>query len=273
MAKRKTPPAESARVVRVGRPSAPAQPHKVQAARAISSTGVSRYNQLVTLFRRHIATGRWKVGEQIPTIGDLATEHWVARETVRRALDILAREKLIERFRAKGTFVTHHPEESMWCEVETDWAGLLRARRGATIETLAETRNQQPPLVPDFSGKLAKSYRYFRRRHWRKGEPFLISEMYIDEALFKRAPRNAIASKTGLQFLSEVPGLELADFRQTLTIGSADMVTAERLQLELNAPVAYMRRFAFDKDNRLVFTGETIYRGDVFWLSMKLKPE
>ena len=161
----------------------------------------------------------------------------------------------------------------MWCEVETDWAGQLRARRGATIETLAEKRNQQPPLVPDFSGKLAKSYRYFRRRHWRKHEPFLISEMYIDEALFKLAPRNKIAGPTGLQFLAEVPGLNLADFRQTLTIGSADMVTAERLQLELNAPVAYMRRFAFDKDNRLVFTGETIYRGDVFWLSMKLKPE
>jgi hypothetical protein len=34
-----------------------------------------------------------------------------------------------------------------------------------------------------------------------------------------------------------------------------------------------MRRYAFDKTNRLVFTGETIYRGDVFWLSMKLKPD
>lgn len=273
MAKPGIPSTRSAPSERSQKQASRAQPRKSEEARAVSGTGVSRYNQLATLFRRHISTGRWKVGEQIPTIGDLATEHWVARETVRRALDILAREKLIERFRAKGTFVTHHPEEQMWCEVETDWAGLMRVRRGATIETLAEKRHQQPPLVPDFSGKLAKSYHYFRRRHWRNEEPFLLSEMYIDETVFKRVPKNAISHKTGLQFLSEVPGLELADFRQTLTIGTADVMTAERLQLDLNAPVAFMRRYAFDKDGKLVFTGETIYRGDVFWLSMKLKPE
>jgi GntR family transcriptional regulator len=264
---RKSPKARSSQ------PAAPGKQNgKTESLFAAGSTGVSRYKQLATLFRRHISTGRWKVGEQIPTIGDLAVEHGIARETVRQALDILADEKLIERFRAKGTFVTHHPEEQMWCEVETDWAGLLRARRGATIETLAEKSNQQPHLVPDFSGKLAKNYRYFRRRHWRNDEPFLLSEMYIDEEVFKRVPRNSIASKTGLQFLSEVPGLELMDFRQTLTLGSADMMIAEKLNLELNAPVAFMRRYAFDKNNRLVFTGETIYRGDVFWLSMKLKP-
>jgi GntR family transcriptional regulator len=273
MVKVRHAPARSERSESYKRLSPSQSRQETQSASAVSSSGVSRYNQLATLFRRYISAGRWKVGEQIPTIGDLAAELQVARETVRRALDVLANEKLIERFRAKGTFVTHHPEESMWCEVETDWAGLLRARRGATIETLAEKRNQTPPLAPDFSGTLAKHYHYFRRRHWRNDEPFLLSEMYIDESIFKRVPRSAIANKTGLQFLSEVPGLKLADFRQTLTIGAADIVTAEKLQLNLNAPVAFMRRFAFDKDGQLVFTGETIYRGDVFWLSMKLKPE
>jgi GntR family transcriptional regulator len=253
----------------------PSRPQSGRSETVLSNAGagVSRYKQLATLFRRHISTGRWKVGEQIPVIEDLASEHGVAKATVRQALDLLAAERLIERFRAKGTFVTHHPEEQMWCEVETDWAGLMRVRRDATIETLAEKANQHPPLVPDFSGTLAKSYRYFQRRHWRNNEPFLLSEMYIDSAVFKHVAPGSIASMTGLQFLSQVPGLELADFRQTLTIGSADMFTAEMLNLDLNAPLAFMRRYAFDKNNRLIFTGETIYRGDVFWLSMKLKPE
>jgi DNA-binding FadR family transcriptional regulator len=48
---------------------------------------------------------------------------------VRQALDFLAKEKLIERFRAKGTFVTHHPEEQMWCEVETGLAYGAFCRR------------------------------------------------------------------------------------------------------------------------------------------------
>jgi GntR family transcriptional regulator len=236
-------------------------------------SGISRYIQLATLFRRHISTGQWKIGEQIPTIEELAVSHGVATATVRQALAILASEKLIERFRAKGTFVTHHPEEQLWCEVRSDWKGLLRTRQGATIETLWEKKGQKPPLVPEFAGKIGNAYRHLRRRHWRNGEPFLLSEMFIDEALFKRVPRNALASKTGLQFISEVPGLKLADFRQIVTIGSADVIIAEKLRLDLNAPVAFVRRYVSDKNNRLVFTGETTYRGDVFFLSMRVNPE
>jgi GntR family transcriptional regulator len=86
-------------------------------------------------------------------------------------------------------------------------------------------------------------------------------------------PRNTLASKTGLQFISDVPGLKLADFRQVVTIGSADVMIAEKLKLDLNAPVAFVRRYISDKNNRLVFTGETTYRGDVLFLSMRLSPE
>jgi GntR family transcriptional regulator len=238
-----------------------------------AGSGVSRYIQLATLFRRHISTGQWKIGEQIPTIEDLAESHGVATATVRQALAILASEKLIERFRAKGTFVTHHPEEQLWCEVRSDWKGLLRTRQGATIETLWEKKNEKLPLVPEFAGKLANSYRHLRRRHWRNNEPFLLSEMFIDEALFKIGPRNVLANKTGLQFISEVPGLELDDFRQIVTIGSADIVIAEKLKLDLNAPVAFVKRYVSDSNHRLIFTGETIYRGDVFFMSMRVNPK
>lgn len=71
---------------------------------------VSRCKLLAALFHLPISTGLWKVGEKIPTIKELATNYGVAPETVRQALDILATAKLVERFRAKGTFVTNHSE-------------------------------------------------------------------------------------------------------------------------------------------------------------------
>src|SRR3546814_1229236 len=70
-------------------------------------TGIPRYLQLSTLFRRMIASGEWQVGSQIPTVEELAAEYGVARATVRQALGILNGEGLIERYRAKGTFVTY----------------------------------------------------------------------------------------------------------------------------------------------------------------------
>jgi GntR family transcriptional regulator len=54
-------------------------------------------------------------------------------------------------------------------------------------------------------------------------------------------------------------------------IGTADMETAERLKLPLNAPIACVHRSVADHSGCLVFTGEGIYRGDVVRIDMKLR--
>ena len=61
----------------------------------------------------------WAVGQQIPTVEELAAECGVARATIRQALDLLEGEGLIERYRAKGTFVRERAHEQLWCEVAT----------------------------------------------------------------------------------------------------------------------------------------------------------
>ena len=71
----------------------------------LDQSAVSRYLQLATLFRRRVETGEWAVGSQIPTVDELAEECGVARLTIRQALDQLESDGIIQRFRAKGTFV------------------------------------------------------------------------------------------------------------------------------------------------------------------------
>src|SRR5580658_7826837 len=151
----------------------------------LTRSAVSRYLQLATLFRRRIQSGHWPLGVQIPTIDELAAECGVARATIRHALSTLEAEGLVERFRAKGTFVRKRPQDRLWCEVETNWAGLLSARQGAVIEVLSHDVGQVPPVRPHPIGDLADSYRRLRRRHWQQGEPFLLTEVFLDEKLSK----------------------------------------------------------------------------------------
>jgi GntR family transcriptional regulator len=236
-----------------------------------SRTGVARYIQLASLFRRRIESGLWVQGRQIPIIDDLAAEFGVARATIRHALGILENERLIERYRAKGTFVLERPQGRIWCEVATDWSGLLMSRKDAVIEVLSDERGQQPPHVPHPIGDLAPSYRRLRRRHSRLGAAFLLADLYIDERLSRRIPKKDLVSKTALRLVSEIPGLKIKDARQTLTIGTADVETAERLDTALNAPIAILHRSVVDRAGCLVFTGEGIYRGDAVRIDMKLK--
>jgi GntR family transcriptional regulator len=237
----------------------------------LTRSGVSRYQQLATLFRRRIESGQWKIGEQIPTVDDLAVECGVARATIRQALGLLAAEGLIARYRAKGTFVSRRPQDQLWCEVETDWSGLLSSREGAEIEILSKSIVAEPPLRPHDIGKLSGSYRHLRRKHTMNGVPFLVADVYLDAMLAKSLPKNALTSKTALRLAASLPGVKIVDARQTLTIGTADLEMAELLQLPLNAAIAHVNRSAVDQHGRLVLVALGVYRGDVVRVDIKLK--
>ena len=211
------------------------------------------------------------MGEQIPTVDELAASCSVARATVRQALDLLEDEKLIARYRAKGTFVIGKPQEQFWCEVATDWSGQLMAPEGATIEILASRSGQSVPVLEPGAGTLAAAYQHWRRRHWRNGKPYYLGDVYIEESVSRRIPKKAFETKTSMRILRDLPGLEIAEAHQVLTLGSADPVIAELLQIPLNAPIAYVTRTAIDQDGSIVFVGKGIYRGDVIRLDIKLK--
>src|SRR3546814_10691781 len=92
----------------------------------------------------------------------------------------------------------------------------------------------------DLIGGLAAPYRHLHRRHWRDDQPFLLTDVYIDERLRDRVSRGDVESKTALRLINDIPGLEIADARQTLAIGTSDMETARELSMQLNAPVAFV---------------------------------
>jgi len=252
----------------------PTAPNRAPAAAIdLNRSAVSRYIQLATLFRRRIEQGVWRTGEQIPTVDDLAAECGVARATIRQALDQLEAEGLIERFRAKGTFVRETPAANrLWCEVETDWTGLLRSREGAEIEVLGETKGVAGTATPPASiGTVAPRYSHIRRRHWRDGQPFLVTDVFLDERLRAKVTAEDLRGKTALKLAASIPGVRITDARQTLTIGTADVETATALQLPLNAPVAHVRRAAVDQRGVLILLADGIYRGDMVRIDIKLR--
>lgn len=235
-----------------------------------SRSSMARYLQLATLFRRRIEQGIWRLGEQIPTVDDLALECEVARATVRQALDILEEEKLIKRYRAKGTFVTQQPQAQLWLEVPTNWSGLLLSPEGVTLELLEFGATGVPLNVQHKIGTISANYLSWRRRHLRDGKPYYVGTAYIDEEISKSIPQETLKSQTTLKILKDLPGLHLKEVHQTITIGTADLQTADLLEIPLNAPVAYCYRTAIDADGRIVFVGDGIYRGDVIRLDIKV---
>ena len=237
----------------------------------LSRSTVSRYIQLATLFRRRIEAGIWIAGRRIPTVDELAAEYGVARATIRQALDQIEADGLIDRYRARGTFVRAAPAERLWCDVQTDWGGLLRARDGAEIEIVATAPGVTPPAIPPGLGRPAPSYQHLRRRHARRGQIFLLADVYLDTRLWPLVDPADLTTQTALSLVARIPGLVIADARQTLTIGSADVETAEHLGMPLNAPVAHVSRAAVDAAGTIVLIADGTYRGDLVRIDVGLR--
>lgn len=70
-----------------------------------AAPGQSRYGALASALRQRIVAGEWPPGTALPAETQLAAEHGVALGTLRRSLDLLAEQGLIERVHGRGTFV------------------------------------------------------------------------------------------------------------------------------------------------------------------------
>lgn len=239
--------------------------------KALKKSNVSRYIQLASLFRQRIDSGEWDIGQKVPNVEELARQCGVATMTIRQSMDILESEGLIERFRAKGTFVRERPKRDLWCEITTDWSGMLIARDNATIEILGDERNVSLPRRDSDIGKPAPGYRHLRRRHSRDDTPFLLANVYVDERLCSEIPEEAYTRVTAMRLVADVPSQTITKAKQIVTIGAADLETSNALNVSIGDPIAKVQRIAVNQDGDIILVANGIYRGEMMKIEVNLR--
>jgi GntR family transcriptional regulator len=237
----------------------------------ISDSHVPKYAQIADIFRQRIARGIWAKGLRLPANEELAAEFGVSRVTIRQAVDLLARDGVIEAQQGRGTFVTGTLKQDRWLRVETTLADLAEVYRDTSPEiiNISESRTDAP-LFPE-DGKPAAEYVFMRRVHSRNKRPYCVISIYLDEKVFRKAPRR-FRNETVIPILHGLRDPAIATARQTLTIGTADLEVAKLLQVQLNSPVAEVRRVFTAADQTVIYLGEVTYRGDFVRIEMDLRP-
>lgn len=232
---------------------------------------VPRYAQLADLLRQRVARGVWALGHKLPSLDELVTEFGVARVTVRQAVDLLAREGLLSPQQGRGTFVTGQPAQDRWLRLETSLHDLADVYRDDKPKlTLIEEASAMPVLQKQ-DGKPAARYHFMRRVHSRNGEAYCVISIYLDDRVFRMAPKR-FRRETVVPVLLELPKVRIARARQTLAISTADLEVAGYLNINVNAPVAEVRRVCTAPDGTVLYLGEVTYRGDYIHFEMDLKP-
>ena len=227
------------------------------------------YAQVADALRQRIVKGEWGIGSQIPTLPDLAQEFGVGLITVRQAVQVLKNEALVVAEQGRGTFVRNKPQTHPKMRVETSLPGLAELYRKLAPRVLPLDEGTAVPRLDAEDGLPAPAYRYLRRVHASERQATSVISAYLDERIFKMAPRR-FRREPIIPVLMDLKNVKIGSARQILTIGTAGMEAATALNIAASAPVAEVRRVFCDRDGVVIYLGELTYRGDFIRVDMDL---
>jgi len=213
--------------------------------------------------------GSMSDGEALPAERDLAERWNVSRMTLRRAMDDLVVEGILERRRGAGTFLTR-PRLSRRLAMTSFTEDMLRRGKVPSTRTLefrhrkADRAASQKLRVPIGEPLIA-----FARLRLADGEPMAIESSIIQASL--------------------VPGLTAADLehswyelladRYDIHIESAkfdvepilpDARSASWLEVPTTQPCLRLKIVSLDRKGRIIETGEATFSGGTYSLSAEL---
>lgn len=231
------------------------------------------YLQLRSQLAEAVASGRLIPGTALPSERDLAGSLRLSRMTVRRALEALVGEGVLERRHGSGTYVRGRQVEQMFDSV----LGFTDEARGLGIvagTTLLEVR--QAPAPPDAAAALGlpegAELLVVTRLRTANDLPLAIQSAYLAPAL-ARLSLDLLRHRESLYVtLREQFGVVPHHARQTVTARQPDGWERRWLELGPHVPVLALERTTTAADGEVFEYVQSAYRGDRYRLALDLGP-
>ncbi|MBX3175738.1 MAG: GntR family transcriptional regulator [Candidatus Hydrogenedentes bacterium] len=193
------------------------------------------YNRVAATLRDQILSGSWEGRLQLPTERELCARFDTSRITIRRALEILEDEQLVERHQGVGTFIKSNPERKIPL-LTTDYFGSIQthapdiSRRLESLRDTALGEEAARALRAEPGTALREAVRVDRLR----GEPIATDRVLIAAAHADRLDRSHFEAMDFLAVWARRQRIELDYCTQTIEAARADKAVAGLLRIKAN---------------------------------------
>lgn len=205
------------------------------------------YQRLRDDIAAQIASHVWRPGEAIPTEAELAASYGVAVGTVRKAIQTLVDEGLVERFQGRGTFVRRPSFDSSLFR-------FLRFQGPDGRHEVPESRILDRSAATA-SGAAAKALRLpagapvirMLRQRLIAGRPVLAEEIWLPRGRFEPVLTSSLDELGALLYpaYERLCGEIVASAEETLTVEELASPFDGLLSLPPGSPVVVIERLAF----------------------------
>lgn len=231
------------------------------------------YLQLRAQLADAVRAGRMAPGTAVPSERDLARSLHLSRMTVRRALETLVEERVLERRHGSGTYVRGRRVEQRFDRVLgfTDEARSLGITPGTTLLEVREVPAEEDPAA---ALGLARSATVLLVTRLRTADrlPLAIQSTYLAPP-FAALSLDLLRRRESLYAtLREQFGIVPHQARQTVTARLADAWERRWLEIGPHVPVLALERTTTTADGRVFEYVRSAYRGDRYRLALDLGP-
>ncbi|MEJ5060572.1 MULTISPECIES: GntR family transcriptional regulator [unclassified Pseudomonas] len=211
-----------------------------------SDTRLPLYQRLRDQLAEQIAKNRWRPGEAIPTEAALSAEYELSTGTVRKAIDALVSEGILERQQGRGTFIRRP-------QFQSSLFRFFRFQSASGERQVPESRilSIEPVAAPSAVAQAlglpvdAPVIRIVRLRLL-EVQPVLAEEIWLPRSRFQPLLETDLSLKGPLLYpiYEDLCGQVVAYAEETLTAESVNDVHARLLQVPINSPVVVIERLA-----------------------------
>ena len=240
-----------------------------QLAQHEAMSRVPLYHRLYSVLKAAILNGTIPFDAQMPTEQQLTKTFDVSRITAKRAMDELAAEKLVARFRGKGSHVTYHytPKpvrgplvgmiESL---IEMGEHSIVRVLAIEKVVPPADIRERMQLSDSDFVHKTV------RVSSNEEGEPYVYYVSWT-VGISRSYTKRKLESTPRLKLLRE-NDIILTKMEQLLSATNASGRVAAELEVEPGAALLLVRRFGYTKDGAIVDVVDGLYNPERYQYAM-----
>ncbi|MEM9763243.1 MAG: GntR family transcriptional regulator [Pseudomonadota bacterium] len=234
----------------------------------------SKARRVYLQLRDDIAGGRPAPGAALPAEQRLAAIHGVSRVTVRRALDALAADGLIEKRAGAGSIVRADAAPAapgpMAADMTTLMPQIVDMGRRTTARLLSFAYTPAPAPVAKALGLEPGTGVQAAVRLRLVGEtPFSHLTTHVPEDIARHYSEADLAT-TPLFVLLERSGVRVGDAEQAVSATLAAPAVADALGIAAGAPLLSLTRVVRDAEGRCVEHLAALYRPEMFRLEMRL---
>lgn len=212
-----------------------------------------RYQVIAADLRDRISAGEFAAGRVLPSESDLSAHYDASRVTVRRALEVLRAERLVESRQGFGWLVAADPFPQALDHLGTLERQLAASGIRSERQVLGFRFVEAPQAVRAILNE--RTVLEVRRLHLADGEPFARVTVWCPESLGAELSRAAVERAS---FLEQLP-VRLGGATQTIGAAAASKDDAKLLGVPVGSPVLTVERITRSEHDVPVLVSEHVF--------------